>query len=56
MCMQCAAGAAAAISPASGIRAWLSYRAPRWFTARVAKLTTAALLTAGVLAAGLIGA
>lgn len=55
MCMQCAAGAAAAIGSASGIRAWLAYRAPAWFTARVAKLTTVALLGAGLLAAGLIG-
>jgi hypothetical protein len=55
MCMQCAAGAAAALGSASGIRAWLAYRSPRWFTPRVAKAVTASLLVSGLIAAGLIG-
>ena len=56
MCMQCAAGAAAALGSASGIRAWLAYRSPRWFQGKVAKAFTATLIVGGLLAAGLIGA
>jgi hypothetical protein len=54
MCMQCAAGAATALGSAAGIRAWLAYRKPVWFTGRRAGAITAGLLLAGVLAAGLI--
>ena len=53
MCMQCAAGAAAALGSATGIRAWLAHRGPSWFTGRVSKVVTVALLGAGLLAAGL---
>jgi hypothetical protein len=52
--MQCAAGAAVALGSAGGIRAWLAYRRPSWFTGRLAGFITAGLLILGVLAAGLI--
>jgi hypothetical protein len=55
MCMQCMAGAMAAGASASGLRAWLVARAPRWLTPRRRLLATRGLLVAGVLAAGIVG-
>jgi hypothetical protein len=54
VCMQCMAGAMAAGAGASGLRAWLVARAPRWLTARRRRATTGALLVAGVVAAGIV--
>lgn len=53
MCMQCMASAMAAGAAATGMRAWLAARSPRWLTPRRLKGATAAILTVGVLAAGL---
>jgi hypothetical protein len=55
MCMQCMAGAMAAGAGATGLRAWLSARAPRWLTAGRLRVATGGLLVAGLLAAGLVG-
>jgi hypothetical protein len=54
MCAQCVLGAAAAATTATGVRAWLVARAPRWLTVRRKKTITAVLVAGGVLAAGLI--
>ncbi|HVL31819.1 MAG TPA: hypothetical protein VM299_06245 [Solirubrobacteraceae bacterium] len=53
--MQCMAGAMAAGAGATGLRAWLSARAPRWLTAGRLRVATGGLLVAGLLAAGLVG-
>jgi hypothetical protein len=55
MCMQCMMGAMAAGASASGLRAWLVARAPRWLTPRRRRFATRGLLMAGVLAAGVVG-
>ncbi len=52
MCMQCMATAMAAGAAATGLRAWIGARQPRWMTPRRLKLATAAILVIGVLAAG----
>jgi hypothetical protein len=53
MCMQCMATAVTAGAAATGGRAWLAARSPRWLTPRRLKAATAAILSLGVLAAGL---
>ena len=55
MCMQCMAGAMAAGAGATGLRAWVVARAPRWLTQRRRTVLTRAMLVAGVLGAGLVG-
>lgn len=55
MCMQCMAGAMSAGAAATGMRAWLVARAPRWLTPRRRRALTGALLAGGVIAAGAIG-
>jgi len=55
MCMQCMVGAISAGATATGMRAWLVARAPRWLTASRQRHLTRTLLIAGVLAAGVIG-
>jgi hypothetical protein len=53
MCMQCLATAATVGTAATGLRAWLAARRPRWLTPRLLRLATGVLLVAGVLASGL---
>ena len=53
--MQCMVGAMSAGATATGLRAWLIARAPRWLTPNRQRRLTRALLIAGVLAAGVIG-
>ena len=53
MCMQCMAAAATSVGAASGIRAYLSARSPRWLTAPRLKALSAVLVIGAVLAAGL---
>ena len=55
MCMQCMMGAMSAGAAATGLRAWLVARAPKWTTPTRRRRVTAALLAAGILAAGAIG-
>jgi len=55
MCMQCMVGAMSAAATATGLRAWLVARAPRWLTPGRQRRLTQALVIAGVLAAGVIG-
>ena len=55
MCVQCMAGAMAAGAGATGLRAWLIARMPRWLTPRRRTLLTRALLVAGVIGAALVG-
>ena len=52
MCMQCYATAATAVGGASGMRAWVAARSPRWLTPRRMRVLTAVLLTIAVLASG----
>lgn len=54
MCMQCMAGAMAAGAGATGMRAWLVARAPRWLTPRRSTLVTRGLLAAAVVGAALV--
>lgn len=54
MCMQCVAGAMAAGAAATGLRAWLGARSPRWLTPGRMKATTVAILSFAVLAAGTV--
>lgn len=56
MCMQCMAGAMAAGAGATGMRAWLVARAPRWLTPGRRTALTRGLLVAAVVGAGLVGA
>ena len=53
MCMQCAATAAVAVGSASGLRAWVHARSPRWATPARMRVLTAGLLVVAVLVAGL---
>jgi hypothetical protein len=53
MCMQCMGTAMAAGAAATGMRAWLAVRSPRWLTPSRLKAATVAILTLGVIAAGL---
>ena len=55
MCMQCMIGAMSAGATATGLRAWLVARAPRWLTPHRQQRLTYLLLILGVLAAGAIG-
>jgi len=55
MCMQCMIGAMSAGATATGLRAWLIARQPRWLTPSRQRHATYALIAAGVLAAGVIG-
>ena len=55
MCVQCIAGATAAIGTATGARAWLVGRYGHLMTLRRKRAVTGVLLTAGVLASGLVG-
>lgn len=55
MCMQCMAGAMTAGATATGVRAWLVARAPRWLTERRRRAMTVTLVACGVLAGGAIG-
>jgi len=55
MCMQCMAGAMAAGSAATGLRAWLVIRAGAWLTPRRRAALTRALVVAGVVAAAFVG-
>jgi hypothetical protein len=49
------AGAMAAGTAATGVRAWLVARSPSWLTPRRRRVMTRALVAAGVLAAGVVG-
>ncbi len=53
--MQCMIGAMSAGATATGLRAWLVARAPRWLTPDRQRRLTYVLLALGVLAAGMIG-
>jgi len=53
--MQCMIGAMSAGATATGLRAWLIARAPRWLTPDRRRRLTYVLLALGVLAAGTIG-
>ena len=53
--MQCMIGAMSAGAGATGLRAWLVARAPRWLTPNRQRKLTRALLVLAVLAAGVIG-
>lgn len=53
--MQCMIGAMSAGATATGLRAWLIARKPRWLTPRRQRHVTYALIAAGILAAGIIG-
>jgi hypothetical protein len=55
MCMQCMAGAMSAGAAATGMRAWLVARSPRWLTPRRRKVLTGVLIAAGLIAASAIG-
>ena len=55
MCMQCMIGAMSAGATASGLRAWLIARAPRWLTPARQRRLTYMFVALGVLAAGMIG-
>ena len=55
MCMQCMIGAMSAGATATGLRAWLVARQPRWLTPSRQRRLTCMLLVVGVLAAGVIG-
>jgi hypothetical protein len=52
VCMQCMMGAMTAGAAATGARAWLAARRPRWVPPGRLRAITAALITAGVIAAG----
>jgi len=54
MCMQCAMGAMSAGAAATGARAWLAVRAPRWLTPVRLRGLTIALIAGAVVAAGVI--
>jgi hypothetical protein len=53
MCMQCVGAAAAMVGSASGLRAVLATRSPRWLTAGRLKALTAVLLAGAVVASGI---
>lgn len=53
--MQCMIGAMSAGAGATGLRAWLVARAPRWLTPTRQRMLTCALLVLAILAAGVIG-
>lgn len=53
--MQCMIGAMSAGATATGLRAWLVARSPRWLTPGRKRHLTYTLLALGVLAAGLVG-
>lgn len=53
--MQCMIGAMSAGATATGLRAWLVARAPRWLTPNRQRRLTYMLLVLGVLTAGVIG-
>lgn len=55
MCMQCMMGAMSAGATATGLRAWLVARAPRWLTPARQRRLTGGLVVLGVLAAGVAG-
>jgi hypothetical protein len=50
--MQCAATAAVAVGSASGLRAWVRARSPRWLTEARMKAISATLVVVAVIAAG----
>jgi hypothetical protein len=52
MCAQCMATAATAAAAATGGRAWLAARSPRWLTPGRLRALTAAMIAAAVVAAG----
>jgi hypothetical protein len=49
--MQCMMGAMTAGAGATGIRAWLRIRSPKWLTARRMKAVTGTLIGAALVAA-----
>ncbi len=53
--MQCMMGAMSAGAAATGLRAWLVARAPRWLTPVRRRRMTGLLLAAAILTAGVIG-
>ena len=53
--MNCMMGAMSAGATATGLRAWLVARQPRWLTPSRQRRLTFMLLALGVLAAGVIG-
>jgi hypothetical protein len=55
MCAQCMAGAAAAVSGATGLRVWLASRRPSWLTERGLQRVTVALALSAILVAGALG-
>jgi len=55
MCMQCMVGAMSAGATATGLRAWLVARAPRWLTPRRQRRLTRTLVIAAIVAAGVVG-
>lgn len=54
--MQCAATAAVAVGSASGLRAWIRAKQPRWLTPGRMRAVSAGLVGVAVLAAGIVGA
>lgn len=59
MCVQCIAAATTsvtAVTAATGLRAWIVARQPRWLTPQRKQRLSAALIVGGVLAAGAVGA
>ena len=51
MCGQCVAGAAAATTAATGVRAWLAARGYTWMTPRRLRGLSVGLVASGIVAA-----
>jgi hypothetical protein len=54
MCAQCMAAAMTAGAAATGVRARLAARSPRWLTPPRLRAITVALIASGVIAAGVL--
>jgi hypothetical protein len=54
MCAQCMAAAMTTGAAATGVRAGLAARSPRWLTPRRLRSITVALVLSGVIAAGVL--
>lgn len=54
MCVQCTAGAASAVTAASGMRAFLATRSWAWLTPLALRRITAGLVAAAVVAASVL--
>ncbi len=53
MCVQCMGTAVVAVGSATGIRAYVAARRPRWMTPGRLKFATAALMSVAVIASGI---